>query len=291
VEAGRLQLRPEVVSLSTLLEPVIASAAQIAADRAVRFEAPDVPMGTALLDPSRVRQVLLNLLSNAVKFSKPGGTVQLVVTTDRSVLRLEVIDDGIGIPAEQQGRVFGVFERLHEGRSEASGTGLGLAITKKLVELQHGLIDFASVEGQGTRFWVTFEDVMVEASVGPRILVVEDDASDAELITELAREAGHRVEVAPTASAGLAAIARSAPTAVVLDLRLPDRRGDDVLRSLKANPLTARIQVLVVTVEDDDGVTRVLGADHMTKPIDRERLRRWLVAVKVGGGELARAAG
>jgi signal transduction histidine kinase len=291
VEAGRLQLRPEVVTLPTLLEPVVASAAQIAADRDVRFEAPDLPPGTALVDPSRVRQILLNLLSNAVKFSRPGGIVQLLVTTDANTLRFEVIDDGIGIPAAEQHRVFGVFERLHEGRSEASGTGLGLAITKKLVELHHGLIDFTSVEGQGTRFWITFEDVMVEASMGPRILVVEDDPSDAELITELARDAGHRVEVAPTAGAGLAAIARSAPTAVILDLRLPDRRGDDVLRSLKSDPRTARIPVLVVTVEDDDGRVRILGADHMTKPIDRERLRRWLIAVKAGGEALARVAG
>jgi CheY-like chemotaxis protein len=217
--------------------------------------------------------------------------VQLLVTIERSTLRLEVIDDGIGIPASERARVFGVFERLHEGRSDAPGTGLGLAITKKLVELQHGLIDFSSVEGEGTRFWITFEDVIVEASVGPRILVVEDDTSDAQLITELAREAGHRVEIAPTASAALAAIARSAPTAVILDLRLPDRRGDDVLRSLKSDPMSARIPVLVVTVEDDDGRMRVLGADHMTKPIDRDRLRRWLMAVKAGGGALARVAG
>jgi CheY-like chemotaxis protein len=206
-------------------------------------------------------------------------------------LRFEVVDDGIGIPVAEQGRVFGVFERLHEGRSDAPGTGLGLAITKKLVELQHGLIDFSSIEGEGTRFWITFEDVMVEASVGPRVLIVEDDPSDAQLIGALVREAGLRVEVAPTANGALAAIARSVPTAVILDLRLPDRRGDDVLRSLKADPRTARIAVLVVTVEDDDGRLRLLGADHMTKPIDRERLRRWLTAVGAGGGVLARVVG
>jgi len=203
-----------------------------------------------------------------------------------------VIDDGIGIPADKRDRVFGVFERLHEGKSEASGTGLGLAITKKLVELQHGTIDFVSEEGRGTRFWVVFEDVMVEAAVGPRILVVEDHPGDAELLTELARETGHRVEVAPNAASALTAIARSLPTAVILDLRLPDRRGDDVLRSLKSDPRTARVPVLVVSVEDDDGHLRPLGAeDHLTKPIDRERLQRWLRAVAAGGGAFARAAG
>jgi signal transduction histidine kinase len=291
VEAGRLQLRPDVVTLPTLLEPVIASTAQLAADRGIHFETPEIPLGSALVDSGRVRQILLNLLSNAVKFTRPGGSVQFLVSTDRGALRFEVVDDGIGIPVAEQGRVFGVFERLHEGRSDAPGTGLGLAITKKLVELQHGLIDFSSVEGEGTRFWITFEDVMVEASVGPRVLIVEDDPSDAQLIGALVREAGLRVEVAPTANGALAAIARSVPTAVILDLRLPDRRGDDVLRSLKADPRTARIAVLVVTVEDDDGRLRLLGADHMTKPIDRERLRRWLTTVAAGGGVLARAVG
>jgi CheY-like chemotaxis protein len=176
--------------------------------------------------------------------------------------------------------VFGAFERLHEGRSEASGTGLGLAITKRLVELHRGTIEFESVEGQGTRFWVTLEGVGTEVSVGPRLLIVEDDPRDAELIAELVREAGIRVEVAPTAAIALAAIAQNAPSAVILDLRLPDRRGDVVLLSLKANPQSARIPVFVVTVEDDDGRARVLGAtDHMTKPIDRERMRRWLASL------------
>jgi len=292
VEAGRLQLRPEVVTLPTLLEPVIASTAQLAADRGVRFEVLDVPSGTALVDASRVRQVLLNLLSNAVKFSKPGGLVRLDVATRGQSLQFDVIDDGIGIPADKRDKVFGVFERLHEGKSDAAGTGLGLAITKKLVELQHGTIDFESEEGHGTRFWIVLEDVMVEAAVGPRILIVEDDQGDAELLTELARECGHRVEVAPNAASALASIARSLPTAVVLDLRLPDRRGDDVLRALKSDPNTARVPVLIVSVEDDDGRLRPMGAeDHITKPIDRERLQRWLRAVGAGGGALARVAG
>jgi len=173
-----------------------------------------------------------------------------------------------------------MFERLHEGRSEASGTGLGLAITKRLVELHRGTIDFESFEGQGTRFWVTLEGVVTGLTVGPRLLIVEDDPGDAELLAELVREAGIRVEIAPTAAFALAAIAQNAPSAVILDLRLPDKRGDEVLASLKANPQSARIPVFVVTVEDDDGRARILGAaDHMTKPIDRERMRRWLATL------------
>jgi signal transduction histidine kinase/ActR/RegA family two-component response regulator len=292
VEAGRLVLRPEPVSVASLVDPVIASAAQLAQAKDVRFEAPSVPTGIVLVDPGRMRQVLLNLISNAVKFTPAGGTVTLRVGLDGHVLRFEVEDTGIGIPSDKQDRVFGVFERLHEGRSDASGTGLGLAITKRLVELQHGTIDFESREGRGTRFWLSLEDVVIDAPIGPRVLIVEDDHADAELLAELAREVGMRVELSPTAATALASIERSVPTAVILDLRLPDRRGDDVLHLMKSDPRTARVPVLVVTVEDDDGRARILGADdHMTKPIDRDRVRHWLRRVAAGGVAHARAAG
>ena len=291
VEAGRLQLRPEPIPLSDLLEPVVASAGQLAADRGVRFEPEPIPSGVAQVDAARVRQVLLNLLSNAVKFTPKGGLVTLRVTTTGRALGAEVSDTGIGISAEQRGRVFGMFERLHEGRSEATGTGLGLAITKRLVELHGGTIDFEREPGTVPRFWFWIPGVIVEPQIGPRVLVVEDDTRDADLLAELARESGQRVEVAPTAASAMQSIARSAPSAVILDLRLPDRRGDEVLVALKTDPRTARIPVLVVTVEDDDGGARVLGADdHMTKPIQTERVRAWLRKT-AGGVASARAAG
>ncbi len=290
VEAGRLVLRVEVLPLRAVLEPVVASAAQLAADRGVRFDAAQAGDAAVRVDPARVRQMLLNLLSNAVKFTPAGGSVSLRATARGDDLRFEVADTGIGIPQDRRERVFGVFERLHEGRSEAPGTGLGLAITKRLVELHGGEIGFASAEGSGSTFWVELPGVVVAAVDGARLLVVEDEPRDAELVAHLAREAGLRVEIAPSAASGLSAIARSAPTAVVLDLRLPDRRGEEVLRSLKSDPATAGIPVLVVTVEDDDGQARLAGAsDHLTKPIDRERLRGWLARIARADAALARA--
>jgi CheY-like chemotaxis protein len=258
----------------------------------VRFHPEPIPSGVAQVDAARVRQVLLNLLSNAVKFTPTDGLVTLRLGTTGRALSAEVVDTGIGIPDDQRSRVFGMFERLHEGRSDATGTGLGLAISKRLVELHGGTIDFESVPGSGTRFWFSIPGVIIEPQVGPRVLVVEDDTRDADLLAELAREAGHRVEIAPTAASAMSAIARSAPTAVILDLRLPDRRGDGVLVALKTDPRTARIPVLVVTVEDDDGGARVLGADdHMTKPIQTERVRGWLQKTIAEEAVGARAAG
>ena len=167
VEAGRYELRQERILLADLLAPVLATVRQAAEARGLQFDASDAPAAAVRVDPVRTRQVLLNLLSNAVKFTERGGRVGLrTAIADRDLL-FEVSDNGIGIPAADQGRVFGVFERLHEGRHEAAGTGLGLALTKRIVELHGGSIAFTSEEGAGTTFTVSFPDAVDAELVGP----------------------------------------------------------------------------------------------------------------------------
>ncbi len=280
VEAGRLELRAEVVRIAPLLEPVVASARASADAAGLAFEAVLPDDGVVRADPVRLRQVLDNLLSNAVKFT-PRGSVRLVARFEGVDLVIEVADTGLGIPASERHRVFGTFERLHEGRVEATGTGLGLALTKRLVELHRGSIGFESEEGRGTTFRVVPPEAHVEPVHGDRVLVVEDVAADADLIVALAAEAGLPCEVVTTARGAIEAARADPPRGVVLDLRLPDERGERVLEALKAEPRTRAIRVIVVTVEDDEGRSRPLGADdHLTKPIDRQRLAAWLRSVK-----------
>jgi signal transduction histidine kinase len=277
VEAGRIEVRPEVIDLAVLVESIVSSTREAARERGVTFDAPSAERVTIRVDASRVRQILYNLLSNAVKFTLPGGRVELRAGVDGRDLEISVTDTGIGIPREKHDRVFGTFERLHEGRLEAAGTGLGLALTKRLVELHGGRIGFTSTEGEGTRFHVRLPGVLVESVRGERLLVVEDAPGDAELIAASASASGLRSEIVATAAAARDAILRDPPTAVVLDLRLPDARGEELLEWIKTQDRTRRIPVVVVTVEDDEGRSRALGAeDHLTKPIDRERLGAWL---------------
>ncbi|HAR66921.1 MAG TPA: hypothetical protein DCR55_12000, partial [Lentisphaeria bacterium] len=110
----------------------------------------------AELDRTRVKQIIVNLAANAVKFTPEGGRVELVARTDGEVLKLRVVDDGIGIALDQQERIFGVFvqgdarlQRQHEG------VGLGLALTKRLVNLMAGTIGVSSKPGEGAAFDVT----------------------------------------------------------------------------------------------------------------------------------------
>ncbi len=277
VEAGRITLSKQTVRLEDLLEPAIA-AARTAADGGEIQLTVEAPADVSVqVDPGRVRQILYNLLSNAVKFTDAGGSVTLRVSLDADALVVEVADTGIGIPPDRRDRVFGMFERLHEGRVSAAGTGLGLALTKRLVEIHGGTIDFESEPGTGSTFRVRLNDALVEPVRGARVLIVDDDGRDADLIRAVAAEAGLQSEVAASVEAALGAVRRGPPLGVVLDLRLPDRRGEEVLRALKSDPATRRIPIVVVTVEDDEGRSRPLGADdHITKPIDRERLATWL---------------
>jgi signal transduction histidine kinase/CheY-like chemotaxis protein len=277
VEAGRIELRPETLTVETLVGPVLAAAREAARNQKVAFATTIDVERPLYLDAGRVRQILYNLLSNAVKFTPAGGRVALELRTTANDLEIVVTDTGLGIPEQQQGRVFGTFERLHEGRSQVAGTGLGLALSKRLVEIHGGSIAFTSREGAGTTFRVLLPDVIVDAPARGRLLVVEDERRDADLVSALAAKHGLTVEVATSIADAVAAISRLTPAGIVLDSRLPDGRGEQLLEQLKRVAATAQIPVVVVTVEDDDGASRRIGADdHLTKPIDHARLERWL---------------
>jgi CheY-like chemotaxis protein len=216
-----------------------------------------------------------------VKFTPPGGHVELSVGADGTDLVVAVTDTGIGIPADKLDRVFGTFERLHEGRDAAPGTGLGLALTKQLIELHKGSITFETREGAGTTFRFRLPHVRSEPIAGERLLVVEDERHDADLIVTLAAQMDLRSEVVRGLGEARAAIARARPLGVVVDLRLPDGRGEDLLRALR--DAGAAVPTIVVTVEAEPAAALALGAgDYLTKPIDRARLERWLAAVKRG---------
>ncbi len=278
VEAGKVELRREMLSLSDLVEPVIAAFTEAAATKhlAVVTAAPDTLV--VFVDPLRLRQILLNLVSNAVKFTD-AGTVRLDATTTGTDLEFAITDSGIGIPLEMHARVFGEFNRLHEGSSTEDGTGLGLAVSKRLVELMGGTIDFESREGTGTTFRVVLPHVVVVPVTGPRVLIVEDERHAAELMQAMAATLDLATEIVPTLASAHEAIARSAPIGVVLDMQLPDGRGESLLRELSGTH--GHIPVVVVTGERDPDTAFLLGAeDYITKPIDWARLLGWLRQLK-----------
>jgi PAS domain S-box-containing protein len=170
IEAGEMQLEHLAFELAPLLEAVRALVQPQADAKAVRvqLEAPaDLP-AQLVGDPLRIKQVLLNLLSNAVKFTPAGSVALRVKEMQRAqqtvTLRFDVLDTGIGIPHEQQARIFEPFTQVDSSTTRRfGGTGLGLSIVRRLVEMMHGRLELKSQPGQGSTFSVT---LTMEAPTG-----------------------------------------------------------------------------------------------------------------------------
>jgi signal transduction histidine kinase len=153
IEAGHVRLEPAPVEPVAIAASCATSLATLSAEREIDVEVDPRPVGTLILDPVRLRQVVLNYLSNAIKFSPAGGRVTVVVRHQADRLLLEVSDSGPGVDAADQDRVFDEFFQL-PGR-DRSGSGLGLAVTKLIVEAQGGEVGVRSIVGLGSTFYAS----------------------------------------------------------------------------------------------------------------------------------------
>lgn len=154
-DLGQVPVRSAPVRLDTLLLDIQQQASVLGQDRQIRVTVGRLEPATVLGDELRLRELLLNLVDNAVTYSKPGETVDLQLTQDRHEARLTVADSGIGIPPEEQARIFDRFYRTDAARSHSKkGTGLGLAICQWIADIHKGRIQVQSAAGAGSRFTV-----------------------------------------------------------------------------------------------------------------------------------------
>jgi signal transduction histidine kinase len=158
IEAGKLELNPQTVQLAPLINEVIDTAGQLAEQNKNRLvvEAQE-NLGALTVDPMRLRQILLNLLSNACKFTKAGEVKLAVrrVSNGSKFIEFAVSDTGIGMTAEQQGKLFAEFSQADAATAQRfGGTGLGLAITRKLARMMGGDVTVTSEPGKGSVFTV-----------------------------------------------------------------------------------------------------------------------------------------
>ncbi len=153
IEEGRLELDRQPVDLATLAREQATFLLSHAPDHSLALRLPDEP-ALVVADEDRLSQVVANLISNAVKYSPDGGPVELVVLDTDGRVRLEVTDHGLGIPIDDQPRVFTKFFRGRATDSGIPGTGLGLAVSREIVEAHEGTIGFVSASGRGSTFWI-----------------------------------------------------------------------------------------------------------------------------------------
>jgi signal transduction histidine kinase/DNA-binding response OmpR family regulator len=284
IEAGKLELSPEQVSLAPLIDEVAGTARQLAEQNRNRLilRMPDDP-GSLWVDPMRLRQVLLNLLSNACKFTRDGEvtiSVSRHAGSERNWIELAVADTGIGMTTEQQDRLFEEFTQADSSTARRyGGTGLGLAITRRLIHMMGGDIAVGSEPGKGSRFTVRLPASVAQA-ISPlaepadSILVIDDDPIARELIADQLVAEGFAVVTAAGGLEGLKRARELRPLAITLDVMMPDLDGWSVLAALRQDPQLAEIPVIMVTILDEQRRGMTLGvAGYLTKPIDRERLR------------------
>jgi signal transduction histidine kinase len=153
IEEGRFERAQELVDVGVLLRDEATLYSLQSQHHELALDLPETPL-PVLGSPDRLRQVIGNLFSNAIKYSPQGGRVEVKARMQRDAVRIEVHDDGIGIPAEQQARIFTKFFRADAAASGIPGTGLGLAVSRDIIESHGGQIGFVSAEGEGTTFFI-----------------------------------------------------------------------------------------------------------------------------------------
>jgi CheY-like chemotaxis protein len=240
------------------------------------------------MDPMRLRQILLNLLSNACKFTKEGEVALRArkVADGRSWIEFAVSDTGIGMTAEQQQKLFEEFSQADALTARRfGGTGLGLAITRKLARLMGGDVTVASEPGKGSIFTVRLPggtDIPARTFTeggrrpdGDCVLVIDDDATARELLTDQLKAEGFSVVTASGGLEGLKLAKEVHPSVITLDVIMPDLDGWSVLAALRQDSELSEIPVIMVTILDQQRRGVALGAaGYLTKPIDREQLHR-----------------
>jgi signal transduction histidine kinase len=153
IEHEGVDLAEEKVDLARLLHEQAQLYAAQSPKHRLELALPERPL-TVRGDPGRLAQVVGNLLSNAIKYSPEGGKVELVAARRGDGVRIAVTDEGLGIPEDQQSRIFTKFFRGDAGATGITGTGLGLAVSREIVEAHGGSIGFDSDPGEGTTFWL-----------------------------------------------------------------------------------------------------------------------------------------
>jgi signal transduction histidine kinase/CheY-like chemotaxis protein len=282
VEAGQMVLEPSTFGVDSALDYILTLVRERATQHAiaVTVEVGD-DIGTIDADELKFKQVALNLVSNAVKFTPDGGSVSVRAYREATDLVVTVTDTGIGVPPEDQERIFESFQQGRRGAPKEEGTGLGLTLSRRFVGLWGGRMWLESTPGVGSTFGFSVpglpeqeDDVASpEHDKLPVVVLVDDDRASLDLLSAYLDGSGTRVLRARDGVEALELIRKVPPVAVVLDIKLPRRDGWQVLGELKKDPATAAIPVVIASVVDDRSRGLALGADeYLLKPISRDEL-------------------
>lgn len=279
IAAGKMAFDMREHSLRRLLEEALSSNQALAVHLGVNCTLRTPPEAHVWVDALRLQQVLSNFISNAIKYTPEGGEVTLHCELVGDHVRINVSDQGPGIPLDFQSRVFEKFAQADASDSrQKGGSGLGLAISKEFIERMGGRVGFESRAGQGTTFWC--ELPLLEPQSAPltesdalRLLVVEDEPDTGRLLLLMLRDAGYEVERVQSLHAAREKLASKRYQAMTLDMHLPDGSGRELIDEIRSNAATRDMPIIVVSAasrfesrEQDAGIT------WLHKPINAAQL-------------------
>ena len=305
IEAGKLTIEPMPFDLWVAIEEVVDMLAPKAKEKGLNIllnYAPDAPK-RVVGDPGRIRQILVNLVGNAVKFTSQGhisiGIECLEKTTEDAVLKISVLDTGIGIPAERQASIFEKFSQADSSTTRRfGGTGLGLAISKQLAELMGGSVGFESSPGVGSTFWVMLRLPLAASAIpvrlpepdlaGVRVLVVDDNRENCRILCAQMKGWGLRCEYALTGAGAMVSLldakGRQDPFQLaILDFSLPWLNGEELAQTIKSDPRIAGTLLLLLTSSGQPGEAARLHQSgfsaYLVKPVRASILHDALLSV------------
>jgi PAS domain S-box-containing protein len=289
VEAGRLGLRPEAVSVPNLVHQAVERAASSLGETQITTDWPDA-LPQLRVDPARVEEVLVNLLDNAAQFNPPWQPIRITARVQDSMIQVSVLDHGPGVPPELRERV---FDRLEQGDPADRGSGLGLFISRKIVEAHGGRIWMEGPpagHGQGAQVMLTLPIMPPQPGLDRRpqrrgrrdlpggvaqaeILIVEQEPELQMLIHTILTSAGYKAAMAVSGASAVDRITQSEPDLVLLDGHLPDLDGLTVCRNLRRWSNVPILMLTSKTSQEDLIAALDAGADdYLTKPFQSPEL-------------------
>jgi len=297
ITLGRLQLKKENVTLTTIIESAVEASrpAIDAGQHTLRVSLPENEVWM-YADPTRLSQTISNLLNNSAKYTPDHGTIELLAVLTNSGVAISVKDNGLGIPPEMKELVFQLFGQVNRTLDRAQGgLGIGLALVRNLVELHGGTVHAESEgPGKGSTFTVALPSSLItlkseSASAtaqhhpqGPqrRVLIVDDNVDAAQSLSMLAELLGHATEMAFTGPEALQKFPLFQPDIVFLDIGLPGMSGFEVAASIRRTHPQPRPLIVALTgwgTQETKLKAQESGFDeHLTKPVEIATVERIL---------------
>ncbi|MGQ3890109.1 MHYT domain-containing protein [Legionella sp. CNM-1927-20] len=298
IEAGKMEFQLVEKDLQELVDEAVEANKMYAEKYGVeiKYKPLEEPLRINV-DPARLMQVLNNLISNACKFSGKGNEVVISTQKLDEMARVSVCNYGTEIPLEFRPRIFQKFSQADATNTRGkSGTGLGLNISKAIIEKLEGHIDFSSspektifyfdlplIENATTQ--VSFKDEEINPNLDQKLLICEDDESQANYLKALLESSGYVVDIAPTALDAKNLLAKNHYQALLLDLILPDQDGVSLIRELREDQKTKDLRIIVISVIAQTGRTLLNGdalsvADWLEKPLDFSKVLTSISRIK-----------